>query len=64
MLPHARGEEGEDGDQVGDEPEHSKAGQEYAFAPELKLLPNLKIYLFGLSDLKICLSKSGMKINF
>ena len=41
MLPHVRGEEGEDGGQVGDEPEQSQAGEEHAFAPELKLLPNL-----------------------
>ena len=41
LLPHVCGEEGEDGGQVGDQPEQSQATEEHALAPELKLLPNL-----------------------
>ena len=35
------GKEGDDGGEVGNEPEESEAGEDHSLAPELKLLPHL-----------------------
>ena len=43
VLPHGGGgEDGDEGDQVGDEAEHAEAGEKYALTPKLEILPGLR----------------------
>ena len=43
VLHHGGGgEDGDDGHQVGEEPEHPETGEQYALTPKLTLLPGLR----------------------
>ena len=41
LLPHLCRQEGDDGGEVGDQPEEPQAREQDALAPELELLPHL-----------------------